>query len=249
VPSGPGAGALSPFCRSCISRRRCPRIRRRGRTRPSCLTSPMALRRHPTGGAHPYRDATVPVTAITSVTTSAGAFAGGKTSSRRLPGWVCRYHRNPRHHPLSAGTRHHRWRSERDPNATRRRESFSALSSDTPLRRRPNRARPQCHRRNASRRRCAALSIRQPSSELSAFASTNQACATSALSISLVATTSPFGLITRYVAILRIATSGRFNQAVSTRRRVCENTARSQARRGGVLCPGLSGLASPPPRR
>ena len=168
---------------------------------PSCLTSPMALRRHPTGGAHPYRDADRAGHSHTSVTTSAGAFAGGKTSSRRLPGWVWGYHRNPRHHPLSAGTRHHRWRSERDLNATRRRESFSALSSDTPFRGRPNRARPQCHRRNASRRRCPALPSGQPSSELSAFASTNQACATSALSISLVATTWPFGLITRYLAI------------------------------------------------
>ena len=44
-------------------------------------------------------------------------------------------------------------------------------------------------------------SIRHPSSELSAFASTNKAYASAALSISLVASTSPFGLITRYVAI------------------------------------------------
>jgi hypothetical protein len=42
--------------------------------------------------------------------------------------------------------------------------------------------------------------MRQPSSALSALASMNQAWASSALSMSLVSTTSPCGSVTRYVA-------------------------------------------------
>jgi hypothetical protein len=72
------------------------------------------------------------------------------------------------------------------------------MSSATPSRRGPNRSRPRCHRRNASPPLCF-TSIRHPS-ELSAFASTNKAYASAALSISL-ASTSPSGPITRYVAI------------------------------------------------
>jgi hypothetical protein len=93
------------------------------------------------------------------------------------------------------------------------------MSSATPSRCGPNRSRPPCHRRNASPPLCF-TSIRHPS-ELSAFASTNKAYASAALSISLVASTSPSGPITRYVAIpsQRSHTfalpSGRLNKAVA----------------------------------
>ena len=56
------------------------------------------------------------------------------------------------------------------------------MSSATPSRRGPNRSRPRCHRRNASPPLCF-TSIRQPSSELSALASTNKACASAALDV------------------------------------------------------------------
>ena len=103
------------------------------------------------------------------------------------------------------------------------------MSSATPSRRGPNRSRPRCHRRNAAPPLCF-TSIRHPS-ELSAFASTNKAYASAALSIPLMASTNGVHLALWTDHPIRSHTfalpSGRLNKAV----------ARGARRRSGAALP------------